>query len=57
MTVFRNPTVAGLADEIASSAEANNQALISEILAELKTLSQEDTQRLLADELGRNPAK
>ena len=56
VTLFRNPTVAGLADEIAKSAEAINQALISEILAELKTLSQEDTQRLLADELGRNPS-
>ena len=56
VTLFRKPTITELADEIAKSAEAIDQPSIAEILAELETLSEEDAQRLLAAELGRNPS-
>ena len=56
VTLFRNPTVAELADEIAQSAEANDQTLITEILTELRALSQKDAQKILAAEMGRYPS-
>jgi acyl-CoA synthetase (AMP-forming)/AMP-acid ligase II/acyl carrier protein len=54
--LFRKPTVVELADEIVKSAEAIDQTLIAEILAELGTLSEEDARQLLVAELGRNPS-
>ena len=56
ITLFRRPTVAELAGEIAMSRNARDQMLTADILAELATLSDEDAQRLLEAELGRDPS-
>jgi acyl-CoA synthetase (AMP-forming)/AMP-acid ligase II/acyl carrier protein len=57
VTLFKKPTVAELADEIARSTEAIDPTLIAGILAELRNLSEEDTQRLLAAEVGHPSSK
>jgi hypothetical protein len=47
--LFEHPTVAGLAEQIAQFQTDDSDALAG-ILAELETLSDEQTRRLLADE-------
>ena len=49
--MFRRPTVAELAAEISQPTESIGQTSITEILAELATLSDEEARRLLAAEL------
>jgi len=55
-TLFKKATVAELADEITRSAEATDRTVQAEILTELKTVSEEDAQRLLAAKVDRHPS-
>jgi oxalate---CoA ligase len=55
-TVFKQPTVAELSDEILKSTAAVDQTSLEEILAELAALSDEEARQLLAAELGGRPS-
>jgi acyl-CoA synthetase (AMP-forming)/AMP-acid ligase II/acyl carrier protein len=52
ITLFQNPTVAELSKHIAASTGYIASDTLSDILAELETLSDEEAAQLLADELG-----
>jgi acyl-CoA synthetase (AMP-forming)/AMP-acid ligase II/acyl carrier protein len=53
-TLFRKPTVAELSEELAASMDADELSAISELIAELDEMSEQEAQRLLDTELGRN---
>lgn len=52
--LFRKPTVAELGTEISQGGNAEDLALVSEILAEIDGLSDEEARQLLDSELGNN---
>jgi len=53
VTLFHKPTVAELSEYIGASADYIEPDAISDILAELETLSDEEATQLLAEELGK----
>ena len=55
-TLFRKVTVAELAEEITGSAESVDPSVMAEILTEVTSLSDEATEKLLADELDQDPS-
>jgi acyl-CoA synthetase (AMP-forming)/AMP-acid ligase II/acyl carrier protein len=54
VTLFMKPTVAELAQVLATSIDANELSAIAKLVAELDELSDEEAKRLLDQELGRN---
>lgn len=54
ITLFHKPTIAELSEYIAASADYVDSEAISDILAELETLSEEEAAQLLAEELGKD---
>jgi aryl carrier-like protein len=55
-TLFRNVTVAELAEEIVGSAESVDPSVIAEILIEVTSLSEEAAKKLLADDVEQDPS-
>ncbi len=54
VTLFHKPTVAGLAEYIAASADFIDPDAISDLLEKLESLSDEEAAQLLAEELGQD---
>jgi len=54
ITLFHKPTIAELSEYIAASADYVDSEAISDILAELETLSEEEAAQVLAEELGKD---
>lgn len=51
-TLFRKPTVAELAAEVAETMAASERGMLADVLAEMAALSDEEVQRLLVNERG-----
>jgi len=54
VTLFHKPTIAQLSEYIRTSADSIDSEAISDILAELETLTDQEAAQLLAEELGNN---
>lgn len=54
MTLFHKPTVAELSEYISESADPVDSEAVSEILAMLETLTDEEAAQLLLEEVARN---